>query len=112
MLDRIKLYIEYLSGYIEEITANQISENILSQIDSQGNHFLLLKDINDNCKDASVINRIVIFLMIKSGNVHAKKTTRGWTLQVEWKGGYSKWVPLVDLKHSNPVEFAEYAVSN
>ena len=48
----------------------------------------------------------------KSGNVHAKKTTRGWILQVEWKGGSSEWVPLVDLKHSDPVEFSEYAVAN
>ena len=46
----------------------------------------------------------------KSGNVHTKKTTRGWILQLEWKGGSSEWVPLVDLKHSNPVEFSEYAV--
>ena len=33
-------------------------------------------------------------------------------MQVEWKDGSSEWVPLVDLKHSNPLELAEYAVSN
>ena len=37
-------------------------------------------------------------------------TTRGWKLQVEWKDGSISWVPLKDLKASNPVELAEYAL--
>ena len=86
------------------MTVNQISENMLSQIDSQSNHFLLIKEINEHYKDSSAINRANGFLISKSGNVHAKKITRGWTFQVEWKGGSSKWLPLVDFNHSNPVE--------
>ena len=35
------------------MTTNQIPENMLSQIYSQINYFLLLKDIHDHCKDAS-----------------------------------------------------------
>ena len=112
LLDTSKYEVEYFDGYVEEMTTNQIAENMLSQIDSEGNHFLLLKEISDHCKDASAINKVDGFLTSKSGNVHAKKTTRGWTLQVEWKDGSSEWVPLVDLKHSNPLELAEYAVSN
>ena len=51
--------------------------------------------------------------MISSGgNRTAKKTTRGWELCVEWKDGTSNWVKLKDLKDSNPVELAEYAVAN
>ena len=57
ILDTSKYKVEYLDGYIEEITTNRISKNMLSHIDSQGNHFLLLKEINDHCKDASEINR-------------------------------------------------------
>ena len=53
-----------------------------------------------------------VFLTRKSGNVHANKTTKGWTFEVDWKEVTSKWVPLADLKHSNPVELIEYAVSN
>ena len=43
--------------------------------------------------------------------MHAKTTTRGWTFKVEWKGGFFKWVPLVDLKYFNPVEISEYAMA-
>jgi hypothetical protein len=41
-----------------------------------------------------------------------KKTTRGWKLLVRWKDGSTRWVRLEDLKESNPVELAEYAVGN
>jgi hypothetical protein len=33
-------------------------------------------------------------------------------LLVEWKDGASDWIPLKDLKDSNPVKLAEYAVAN
>ena len=39
-------------------------------------------------------------------------TTRCWSIKVEWKDGSVSWVPLKDLKASNPVELAEYAVAN
>ena len=41
-----------------------------------------------------------------------KRTTKGWKLLVEWKDGSSNWIPLKDLKASNPVETAEYTVAN
>ena len=43
--DMNKYEVEYLDGYIEEMTNNQISGNMLSHIDSQCNHFLFLKNI-------------------------------------------------------------------
>jgi hypothetical protein len=41
-----------------------------------------------------------------------KKTTKGWELLVEWKDGSSTWVPLRELKETNPIEIAEYAIAN
>ena len=89
------------------MTTGQITENMLSQIDSQGNQFFLIKKIDNHRKDESAINRADEFLTIKSGNVHVKKKMRGWTLQVKQRVRSSEWVPLVDFKHSNPVELAE-----
>ena len=31
---------------------------------------------------------------------------------MEWKDGSTSWVPLKDLKVSNPLELAEYAINN
>ena len=62
------------------MTTNQIAGKKLSQIDSQGNHLLEIKEINGHCKYASSINSSNIFIMRNSGNVHAKQTTKGYTL--------------------------------
>ena len=39
-------------------------------------------------------------------------TTKGWNLLVEWKDGTQDWIPLKDIKESNPVETEEYAGAN
>jgi hypothetical protein len=39
------------------------------------------------------------------------RTTKGWELCIQWKDGMTTWECLADLKESNPVEVAEYAVS-
>ena len=41
-----------------------------------------------------------------------KTTTRGWEFLVHWKDRSSSWIKLKDLKVSNPVELAEYAIAN
>ena len=47
-----------------------------------------------------------------NGTLKPKKTTRGWFLLVQWHDGSISWEKLADLKASNPVEVAEYAVVN
>jgi ribosomal protein L31E len=48
----------------------------------------------------------------KGSNVHFRKSTRGWKLLcVEWRDGSTSWESLADLKESNPVEVAEYAIA-
>jgi hypothetical protein len=52
-------------------------------------------------------------MYIKHGSKkQVRKTTKGWNLCVEWKDGTTSWERPVDLKESNPVEVAEYAVAN
>ena len=37
-----------------------------------------------------------------------RKSTQGWDLEVVWQDGSAYWIPLKDLKRSNPVEVTEY----
>ena len=46
-----------------------------------------------------------------NGNRHRTRTTAGWLLEVEWKGGTKTLVPLKDLKESIPFEVTEFAVA-
>jgi hypothetical protein len=40
-----------------------------------------------------------------------RRTTLGWKLLVPWKDGSESWVPLADMKESQPVETTEFAKS-
>ena len=67
-----------------------IAENMMSQIDSGGHHYQLLNKIQDNRKDRWVVSKANVFITSHSGNRHPKKTTAA----------------------ANPLELAEYAVTN
>ena len=112
LLDTREYVVEFLDGSTAEYGANIIAENLFSQVDSEGNQYLLLKEIVSHRKDSSAIPISDGFFTSKNGNRVPKTTTRGWQLLVEWKDNSTDWIPLKDLKESNPVELAEYAVSN
>ena len=78
----------------------------MSQVDSEGRHYQVLTDVTDHKKDDSAISKVGGFIKSSSGNLHWKRTTPGWKLLVEWKDGSVDWVPLKDLKQSNPVDLA------
>ena len=48
------------------------------------------------------------------GEGSAKKpviTTKGWKLKVKWKDGSFDWLPLSQIKESNPIEVVEYSIA-
>ena len=112
MLDHSLYQVTYPDGTSEKIMANIIAENMMSQVDSEGHHYQLLSEIQDHKSDGRAVKRSQGFLIGHNGNKHAKKTTAGWSLLVEWRDGSMNWVPLKDLKASNPIELAEYAIAN
>jgi len=83
-----------------------------AQVDDEGNMFQLLQEIMDHKKDGTAIDVSNSTITSRNGNVKAKITTQGWWLLVMWKDQSTSWVKLKDLKASNPVELAEYAVAN
>ena len=104
--------VELGDGSVAEYTANIIAENVYAQIDSEGRQQVLMKEISDFRKDGTAIAREDGFNISRNGNKTHKPTTRGWQLLVEWKDGTSDWVALKDLKESNPIEVAEFAMQN
>jgi hypothetical protein len=91
---------------------NVIAKNMYAQVDNEGNMFQLLDEIMDHKKDDMVIDIANSTVTTSSGSVKPKITTQGWQLLVLWKDKSMSWVKLKDLKASNPVELAEYAVAN
>jgi Reverse transcriptase (RNA-dependent DNA polymerase) len=109
ILDTREYEVECPDGSIDVLTANTIAEAMYSQIDQDGHQTLLIKEILDHQKDGLAVH---IDDGLVAGTQQWRWTTKGWKLLVEWKDASCNWVPLKDLKESNPLEVAEYAAAN
>jgi hypothetical protein len=111
ILDTRTYEVEFPDGQVAEVSANVIAQNMYAMCDTEGNQYLLLSGIVDHRKDQSALDREDVY--IKHGsNRQLKMTTKGWKLCVEWKDSSTSWERLADLKESNPVELADYAVAH
>ena len=90
ILDMRIYEVEFPDGQTTEYSANIIAENMCAQCDTEGNQYLLLKDIVDWKKDNSVTDPADMYVT-RGSNRHFHKTTKGWHLCVEWKDGTTSW---------------------
>jgi hypothetical protein len=97
---------------MEKYAANVIADNMYAKVDDKGNMFQLLLEIMDHKKDGMVIHISDGTIPSMNGNVKPKIMTKGWILLVMWMDWSTSWGKLKDLKASNPIELAEYAVAN
>jgi ribosomal protein L31E len=111
ILDTRTYVVEFPDGQAAEYSANIIAENMYAQCDTEGNQYLLLKEIVDWKRDDTATPKADMYVT-RGANKHFRKTTKGWQLCVEWKDGTTSWERLADLKESNPVEVAEFAVAH
>ena len=112
MIDTRQYEVEYLDGSVETLVANTIAENLFAQIDEEGHRQLLLSEIIDHRSTDEAIPKDQGFYTTRHGMKRRKMTTKGWELCVEWKDGSQTWVALKDMKHSYPVQLADYATRN
>ena len=112
LFDTREYEVEFTDGALERYTANVIAENMFAQVDDEGIRHELLDEIVNYRKDETAIPIEDGFTIGKNGNRHAKVTTRGWEILIKLKNGEMQWVPMKDVKHSNAVELAEFAVAN
>ena len=104
--------VEFTDGTIKKYAKNVIANNMYAQVDNESNMFQLLDEIMDHKKDDTAIDITNGTVTLASGNEKPKITKQGWQLLVLWKDKSTSWVKLKDLKASNAVELAEYAVAN
>jgi hypothetical protein len=102
--------VEFNDGSRHDYTANTIAEAMYSEVDDEGNKYLLLNSIIDYRTNATAVRNDNAFIQGKNGNKHRRKTTKGWELLVEWKDGSTSWETLANLKASYPLQVIEFAV--
>ena len=110
MLDTREHVVEFPDDAEMEFSANEIAEAMITQCDIEGNQHLLLDCISDFKMNEHAVQMAEKEITIK-GREYLKKTTKGWYLCCSWKDRTSTWERLADLKESNPIEVAEYTVS-
>ena len=81
-----------------------------SQCDIEGNQLLLMQAITDYKTDGHAVAHADRYITV-GGKQHLRKTTKGWHLCIQWKDGTTSWERLADVKESNPIKVAEYAVA-
>ena len=73
ILDSVMYEVEYRDGYVAAMAANVISDDLFTQIDQEGNIFLLIKSIiNTRTKGKETLQQDV-FIITKSGTKQRKK---------------------------------------
>ena len=112
ILDTRMYDVEFPDGSTDTFTANVIAENLFSQVDEEGRTYHILKEKTDHRVGAKAMLKQDGFITTSSGQRQPRHTTVGWEIMVTWKDSSTAWIHLKDLKDSNPVELAEYAIAN
>ena len=109
VLNSLIYEVEFSDGQVREYAANVIAESMLTQVDADGFSTSIMDGIIDFRKDANAVSKNDRWVLTKSGQRRARKTTCGWFLLVRWKDGSETWFSLKDMKEAHPVETAEFA---
>lgn len=112
ILDTWVYQVNFQNGNSAKYSTNIIAECLYSQVDDEGHQYLLMSKIRDHKKMNEAVADEDIFQVSYNGNIHKRMTTKGWKLCVTWKDGSTSWETLADMKHSFPVQVAEYAITN
>lgn len=110
LLDTRVYKVEFPDGSRDEYTANMIAESLYSSVDEQGNTLSMISGIVGHRKDESALTSDQSTIEV-DGRKKRIATTKGWDMLVRWTDGSQSWIPLKDVKESNPLETAEYAFS-
>ena len=110
ILDTRVYEVEFTDGYKARLAANAIAMNMFSQVDSEGNRYVLFDSIVDHRVDGTQLNKDNAFISTKNGGRKRIKSTKGWEILVQWKDGTTSWEMMKDILAEYPVQLAEYAI--
>ena len=106
MIDTREYEFMFDDGTIKEYSANIIVENLISLVGDEGRRYHFFNEIIDHHTYGEAVSKDD-GMIILNGKSSIRKTAKGWYLCVKWKDDSTSWVPLKDLKQSNPLEVAE-----
>ena len=112
ILDSRVFTVRFPDGEEKDVAYNVLAEHLFSQVDEEGKQHQIFKEIVSHRKKKTAIDKADQYRIGKDKRKTKKKTTAGWDLEVEWRDGSTSWLPLKELKETNAIEVAEYAITN
>ena len=112
MTDTAEYVVADLDGNEEIITAKVIAENLLAQMDDESHRHLMVDEMLDVKTDKDAVPKERGLRANHHGTTTRVRTLKGWHVLARCKGGMTEWVELKDMKESDPVEMAEFAVAS
>ena len=100
----------YRSGILVLRALRAKVPGLWAQCDSEGRQFMIIRDIVGHRKNATAITKGSPEATYEAGNGNQvpTKTTKGVDIEVEFCNGETIWMPMIDVKDSNPIELAKY----
>jgi hypothetical protein len=111
IIDTSLYEVEFDDGRTGVYSTIIIAQHIYEQVDDDGQQHILFDDVIDHRKGTDAVSPDDGFVL-HNGRRTPKRTTKGWNMLVQWKDATTTWLLLKDLKESNPVQLAEYAVAH
>jgi hypothetical protein len=111
LLDSRIYIVKFPIGEMKVVGYNILAEHPFSQMDKDGNQFILFRGIICHLRNGNAVDK-EDQMRISGERKVKKKTLSGWALEVEWRDGGTVWIELKTMKESNAVEVVEYALAN
>ena len=112
MLNSIIYEVEFEDRHIKEYSANNITDNMLAQIYSDGFTLTMMERTLDYRKDVAMsVTKDGMYIVTKRGQKKTRKNTVGWQLLVQCQYQSESWIHLKYLKESHPIEVADFSKS-
>ena len=111
LLDTRLYHVEFPDGGVGEFTTNAIAESLYYNINEDGYDLGLLDGIISHQKLENAMSSENGWYE-NNGVKRRVVTTKGWEIRIRWKDGSTSWLPLREVKASNPLDVAEYAIVN
>lgn len=110
ILDTRRYTVQLMDGSEHEFGANMIAENLYAQVNEHGQHELMFDELV-NHRTVCDFKEGPETMPTKHGpNWKLPKTTKGVEIRVRFKDGSENWLPMSEVRNSNPIELAEYAI--
>jgi hypothetical protein len=101
-----------MDGSEQEFAANQIVENLYAQVNEHGQQELLFCEITNHCNVHALKDGPETMPTKHGHNWKLPKTTKGVEIQVHFRDDTHSWMPMNEVRQSNPIELEEYAVQH